>query len=1153
MEAPLDEQRQQQSVQFSVPTDLEPSRALLPTQQQQHQQQQQSFKIKDDDDDDDETMVHSGETWAAAGASEDDVGAGQFVGPFQRSARASFSGQPSGATSTGSRRKAGYQSGVRGYGDDDGGEIPGGSDVHAPREGALFSDVGSARVVSPPSVVVSREHVNTLLEFSRTSAITKAIIEIIVSSMVPHKIDVTLTNRGSTFGPERWYMDSILNSAWLSEIPNVMSSLIKVGYCLVTYYESPEMPGEVLPRVIDPSQYDLGWTIGPRGERLYRIKPIRNFAAARLSAVERVAGSEAASRSAADWLEASKLAFPVLHAARTAVCMIAKNFGAEQYVHAAMLRYPKFVRKHGDTDEFDQQRGSGSGGGDGGGSNRSAGGNYSSPSSRVGGIGYVGSSSSSTKGSEQSAASAAAAAAAPSGGSDGRAAAHVGGGADADAYAVPVHTFDGPADKQRQHERSGKAGDSSQAQRDEATAPLSGRGDGAHRHQTRHGPDRRDGEVDAPVASLRDAVGGTIGDSGSSAFADVAAAPPPSKRARIGGDEPMRSDGVDDGRGGGDDEAAPAADARAPPPAIVTERKKGRASLSIGERQAVEAWPIGWSGAFDVVFDEEPADGEGKEALTNSKLFVALRELLGIDELFKAYELIVDDTVNRPLIFERRSSRAVESTQAGAIIGEYEQGFGPRPGAVSTNATPASVRGIRRESEEVSALRSASAEAERGRARLSFAGVPIGGAGFGAAPSSSSYGAMGRTTPEALAGADAFINQMRSSTFDAHVHSAAVRARLVATRHLNPNSGTIYRETPMSAVQRLGIDLPEDVVVSPVVPPAPPTNIEEIVAMHVSVACVAFGVPPSMILGARNARIASEQSNMAHMRTTVHKYQLKALGLFERVYWRTEGSGHLLAEWNAAAAESGDPVEVARSVAEALGSMVVDIRFSPSELTYEQALQLRDDGVIRQSAVIKSAVGQFGLSHEDMVVPLRVAPGTPDGMGLAPSIETGPASSALMAQSTGARAGAGAGAGAGPGSGAAGGTGGSGYALPLSRNAALGSHPIVYFDPSTGVFTPDPNAFPGFSIKPALYSSLAMMGESKAAAAASESTRRKRQRESDERVIGSNLAARDSARVATEEAANARRANFTASRRDGGGADPASFAPRADRDASDTF
>jgi hypothetical protein len=95
------------------------------------------------------------------------------------------------------------------------------------------------------------------------------------SSICPLGIDLSFgMGNGVTARPHPFFKDVILNGVWLLEMRSMFFSLLTVGYAVVVYGADTDQKNEKTPRVLDPLDYILEWTVDENEKRHYTPRPI---------------------------------------------------------------------------------------------------------------------------------------------------------------------------------------------------------------------------------------------------------------------------------------------------------------------------------------------------------------------------------------------------------------------------------------------------------------------------------------------------------------------------------------------------------------------------------------------------------------------------------------------------------------------------------------------------------------------------------------------------------------------------------------------------------------------------------------------------------------------------------------------------------------
>lgn len=79
------------------------------------------------------------------------------------------------------------------------------------------------------------------------------------SMVCPNPLDVLMHEGDVPSRPTDWFMDEVVNYAWVGALRDIMRSLIAVGYAVVTYSPAPEYKGMLMPHVLRPTEYTLWW------------------------------------------------------------------------------------------------------------------------------------------------------------------------------------------------------------------------------------------------------------------------------------------------------------------------------------------------------------------------------------------------------------------------------------------------------------------------------------------------------------------------------------------------------------------------------------------------------------------------------------------------------------------------------------------------------------------------------------------------------------------------------------------------------------------------------------------------------------------------------------------------------------------------------
>ena len=753
-------------------------------------------------------------------------------------------------------------------------------------------------------VEVSRANVDTLVEFSKTNQYIGYYTETIARMLVP-RINLTMTSNGNVYAPERWMMNDVVGNLMITCAKQTAKNIAIVGYSLASYTTNADFPGQVIPHVISPCDYSLAFVTGPNGERTYYVRPERSFLNARIDAAKRrleaaiaesapqseIDAAEAAVKSGtSEWIVPTRVACPVIHATRMAIKRIASEFGALSNALARSLdSLPKYhIMKESEERMARLAASRRSGSLSGGNASRASGGTIASGRS----------------GAEPGKSGAASAADAV----DAASSSSRGAGARSGAAPVPAARAAVPSAKV-----GGDAADAAPASVDGAVAGSGAPAAFISADAQRIAREQIDGSM-----ALRSDRAGEIGaaappppvpspahaDEASAAAAEalvqITRALPDAAAADAPAGQSTRSRAAEDDAG--DDDGGGPAD-------------YGGSPWTIDDEIAIAAWPLGWDGAFDLIVAREPVPtiyaGSGacapmSSALCDSVVASVMPALVAADETTRAYAELLQGTVNKAVIFER-PAKALSGRTAAAFVEPYEIGFNPMHAVAGSMSAVGSQFGEGSVSAEQYNRMQLSAQqqqggAGRGEQPTQTATWPVGTGGaqvvLGANPLD-----QRQVNPAALASAEGFAAMLNRRGVDESVSALTARSmRMMALKRYDATTGTLVSVSPMCAVEKLGMALPEGVQVSGVNPPEPPKTIVDQERLQISTICAVFGVPAGPILGDQNARIANERINAQMLDSVVDFYRTMSMRVLEIVYWRSEGANHLLCEWNSAAA-----------------------------------------------------------------------------------------------------------------------------------------------------------------------------------------------------------------------------------------------------------
>ena len=866
-------------------------------------------------------------------------------------------------------------------------------DERIPLEEAVYrairqASVGPAPFVDPGIILDPREHVvevrrdnmDHLLEFSKTNAYLRYFKETILRKMMPNGMDMTFTTNGREFAPLKWMLQTVINTVWSDIIPQIMHHGTTVGAALVTYYETDEFPGQVIPRAIDPSQFSYGFTVGPNGEFRYCVRAVRQFLESRTAALQNSpneAERKNANQIAAAWFRPTTIACPVLQASMIAVRQLARGFKVPNEDIALLNRFPKYYLKrdaNARNGDYKQSGSSGGSGGGGSGNDRSGRGTSEAMFSSYGDMSKQSSSAAGSRTSNGASQNSS------EGKTQGRPA--LGGAAQSD-IAIAV-------------------GAEHSAIKIEPISTTSAAAIGSNVASTIiPGQTVMRSSLDSAGTLLDDAdnVAAKLTDD---ACVDVVedAQDPQENIPYVdhldmdGSSTQFRAAGVDSTGDDGKSTKPPLLQSD-----LTTESDRmvsTQYSITVDTARAV--WPLRWVNAYDLlIFNEPTFTNDSQAALCGSTVASIMPMLLRIDELTKMFLQITADRVNHTMVFEKRPARC-DQTPAAHMIGPYEAGGNPtrfNTNSISTcGSGPACVPDVNQYIQSFTASTPSGTYVIPGATVSSGAGGSTGPAAT--ACTGQSEIVVGTTPvqqvpPEAMESAQRYQEWVNQSIFHANVAQSSNRQSLVATRYWDPQRGIIMFESPMCAAQRLGLNLPEGVVLSSVVPPDAPANIIEQLRLLIATVIATLGIPSGPVLGDKNARIANEQLNEELFKNTVRLYQRRIVDALQRIYWRTDGHEHLANEWNTMVSTMGPNahiIDIALRTAESMGNLTVAVSFTPCELKLEDALQLEMNHITSHALTISTAERQFGLSQEDVLyeVPISVVPMPP---GMPPSATMG--------------------------------------------------------------------------------------------------------------------------------------------------------------------
>ena len=402
---------------------------------------------------------------------------------------------------------------------------------------------------------------------------------------------------------------------------------------------------------------------------------------------------------------------------------------------------------------------------------------------------------------------------------------------------------------------------------------------------------------------------------------------------------------------------------------------------NITSEEATAVWPLNWINAFDLILFNEPVPTDMQMSLCGSITCALMPLLLRIDELVKIYNQMAADKVNRAIVFEKIPP-AFDKTAAAHLLGPYETGFGPSRGFAQTISTVGARQPTTPSDAQFAAMTASMQYGAFNGAAASAAG-PVASSWNPSQTAEVVYGTNPvQVSPESMLNAEGFANSVSHTITNSSIHTAAQRMCMTATRFWDTRAGIVFHDSPMNAVQRLGLVLSDNVRMSPVVPPDPPAGVIDHLRNLIATALATLGVPSGPMLGDKNARIANEALVDEMFTNTVSEYQHKIVTMLERIYLRTDGAEHLCTEWNMACAELGssmDVVKIARLVSNSMAAIDIDIRFTPSKLSYDQALVLEKDGITTHALTISTAVKTFGLLQDDILweIPIGVSAAAP--------------------------------------------------------------------------------------------------------------------------------------------------------------------------------